>query len=87
MCEVDNIKQSLYEKMLMMIRNDLTIGRIEMDLEPHTDEEINEFIRNNDNRIKKAIQNMINDYAQDNELDDLKDPPLDWLGEYLYDEC
>ena len=31
------------------------------------------------------IKNMINDYNNDNELELLTEPLLDWIGEYLYD--
>jgi hypothetical protein len=68
-----------------MITNDLTIGRLDNDLMPFTSEEIHKFIEDNNGNIEKVIQTMIDDYSNDNEIELLADPLLDWIGEYLYD--
>ena len=75
----------LETKIKLMITNDLTIGRSDNDLLPFTSDEINTFIEDNYNNIKKVIQIMINKYRDDNEIELLADPLLDWIGEYLYD--
>ena len=75
----------LETKIKLMITNDLTIGRSDNDLLPFTSDEINTFIEDNYNNIKKVIQLMINKYRDDNEIELLADPLLDWIGEYLYD--
>jgi len=80
--EYHNILKS---KITFMITNDLTIGRNDHCLPAFTNEKINKFIKDNDDKIETVIQNMINDYKNDNELELLKDPLLDWIGEYLYD--
>jgi hypothetical protein len=68
-----------------MITNDLTIGRSDNDLIPFTSDRIDTFIEDNNDNIEKVITIMINDYSNDNELELLVDPLLDWIGEYLYD--
>lgn len=68
-----------------MITNDLTIGRTDHNLIPFTSDEINKFIEDNNNNIEKVIEIMINEYSNDNEIELLADPLLDWIGEYLYD--
>lgn len=75
----------LREKITLMITNDLTIGRTDLYLTPFTKEKINTFIEDNHDNIEKVIQNMINDYSNDNELELLKEPLFDWIGEYLYE--
>jgi hypothetical protein len=69
-----------------MITNDLTIGRSDNDLLPYTHDEIIKFIEANNNNIEKVIKTIIDDYANDNELDTINDDILlDWIGEYLYE--
>lgn len=75
----------LKTKIKFMITNDLTIGRIDNDLTPFTSDEINKFIEDNNDNIEKVIQIMIDEYSNDNEIELLADPLLDWIGEYLYD--
>jgi hypothetical protein len=75
----------LKTKIKLMITNDLTIGRTDNDLNPFTSDEINKFIEDNNNNIEKVIENMINEYSNDNEIELLADPLFDWIGEYLYD--
>ncbi len=75
----------LKTKIKFMITNDLTIGRIDNDLIPFTSDEINKFIEDNNDNIEKVIQIMIDEYSNDNEIELLADPLLDWIGEYLYD--
>lgn len=74
----------LKNKIIFMITNDLTIGRNDNDLIPFTDNQINAFIQTNNDKIETVIKNIINDYAADGELELLQNPPLDWIGEYLY---
>ena len=75
----------LRAKIEFMIKNDLTIGRTDNDLIPFTSVEIDKFIEDNNDNIEKVIATMIHEYSNDNELEMLKDPLLDWIGEYLYD--
>ena len=74
------------QKIILMITNDLTVGRSDNDLLPFTHDKINKFIEANNNNIEKVIKTMIDDYTNDNELDSIKDDILlDWIGEYLYE--
>lgn len=75
----------LKTKIKLMITNDLTIGRNDNDLVPFTSDEIDTFIEENNDNIEQVITNMMNEYSNDNELELLADPLLDWIGEYLYD--
>jgi hypothetical protein len=74
----------LFDKIKIMIRNDLTIGRTDNALEPYTQDGIDEFIFDNYQKIDHAIKAIIYDYTNDDELESLKDPPFQWIGEYLY---
>ena len=80
-----NYQNILKTKIKLMITNDLTIGRTDNNLIPFTSDEINKFIEDNNNNIEKVIEIMINEYSNDNEIELLADPLLDWIGEYLYD--
>ena len=81
-----NYHDILKSKIILMITNDLTIGRSDNDLLPYTDDEIIKFIEANNNNIEKVIKTIIDDYANDNELDTINDDILlDWIGEYLYE--
>ena len=75
----------LKTKIKFMITNDLTIGRNDNGLTPFTSDEINNFIEYNNDNIEKVIKMMMDEYSNDNEIELLADPLLDWIGEYLYD--
>jgi hypothetical protein len=68
-----------------MITQDLTIGRNDNELLPFTSDQINKFIEDNIDNIEKVITIMINEYSNDNDLELLAEPLLDWIGEYLYE--
>lgn len=76
----------LKNKIVFMITNDLTIGRNDNDLEIFTSEQIENFIKEHDAKIEAVIQNIIDDYDKDGEIELLRDPLLDWIGEYLYED-
>ena len=81
-----NYHDILKSKIILMITNDLTVGRSDNDLLPFTPDKINKFIEANNNNIEKVIKTMIDEYRNDNELDSIKDDILlDWIGEYLYE--
>lgn len=75
----------LKTKIKFMIKNDLTIGRNDNGLIPFTSNEIDKFIKDNDENIEKVITTIINEYSNDNELELLKEPLFDWIEKYLYD--
>ena len=80
-----NYRDILKTKIKYMITQDLTIGRNDNDLLPFTTDKINKFIEDNNDNIEKVITIMINEYRNDNELELLAEPLLDWIGEYLYE--
>jgi hypothetical protein len=73
----------LYKKIKDIISNHLTIGRSDNGLDPFTNEEIDKFILNHSGDIKKTINNMIEAYEEDDELEELLDPLPDWIQEYI----
>jgi hypothetical protein len=75
----------LNTKIKSMIVNDLTIGRSDNNLLPFTSNEIDTFIEDNCTNIENVIATIISEYSNDNELELLADPLLDWIGEYLYE--
>lgn len=80
-----NYHNILKTKIKYMITQDLTIGRNDNDLLPFTTDKINKFIEDNNDNIEKVITIMINEYSNDNDLELLAEPLLDWIGEYLYE--
>jgi hypothetical protein len=72
-------------KIILMITNDLTIGRKDNGLNAFTSDKIDKFIKQNNHKIEDVITDIIHDYSEDNELELLKEPYLDRIGEYLYE--
>jgi len=80
-----NYRKILKDKIKIMITNDLTIGRSDEDLEPFTSDQINTFIKENDDKIEQVITTIITEYTNDNELETLQNAKYSWIGEYLYE--
>ncbi len=59
-----NIRTILRSKILTMIKNDLTIGRTDNDLQAFKEEQINTFIDNNNNNIDSLIDVIIIEYTE-----------------------
>ena len=86
-CKIDDYQKYhdiLKNKIILMITNDLTIGRDDNKLKPYTPEQITNFINENNDKIEKTIQTIIYDYHDDDELELLEDPLFDQITEYLY---
>lgn len=81
---MNDLYNNLNDKIITQITADLTIGRSDNDLNPYTQEQINEFIQKNELNIKNTIENMINDCKEYIELEELNNPEDDWIREYLY---
>ena len=81
---MDNIYDILYNKIITQITADLTTGRIDNKKKPFKTAKINNFIQQNEHNIDKTIKEIINDYTEDNELEELNNPENDWIREYLY---
>jgi ATP phosphoribosyltransferase regulatory subunit HisZ len=75
----------LYDMVISQITADLTIGRYDNDLEQYTKDEITEFINLNIDNIDNVINNIIDDYTRDNDVEELLNPELDLIREYLYE--
>ena len=73
------------QKMFNIIKNDLTIGRTVFNLQPMSENEIRNFILEKANDIEEAIQAMISDYQEDDELHLLANPENGMVLEYLYE--
>lgn len=70
---------------IKQIKCDLTIRRTDNDLVPYTKNEIESYIQENVSKIDMCINEMIKDYEEDDDLESLEDPLLDWITEYLYE--
>ena len=79
-----NYRKILKDKIKIMIKNDLTIGRSDEDLEPFTSDQINTFMKENYDNIEQVITTIITEYTNDNELETLQHAKYSWIGEYLY---
>lgn len=82
--ETEKYKTMLRDYIIKQITMDLTIGREDNDLVSYTKGEIDNYIQQNNANIEKCIEQMIHDYAEDNELETLENPLQDWITEYLY---
>ena len=76
---------TLKAKIHLIIFNDLTVGRSDNDLRPFTEYEVFHFIELNQNNIETALDNIIQEYTDSDELESLNNPELDWIAEYLYE--
>ena len=78
-CEV---RKQLSTHILKEITSKLTVGRIENDLEAYDELQIQQFMNTNKNVIDLMMNEMIEDYSEDN-LDELINPSSpDWISEY-----
>ena len=84
-----NIKEKveliIYNKILEIIKSELTIGRNDKELNVYNNTEINNFIEVNNLRILKLKNLIVEEYEKDNELELLLNPENDWITEYMYD--
>jgi len=53
-------------------------------LTPFTDDQIDNFIIKNSNKIEDLIESMVKDYENNNELDKLKDASFDNIKKYYH---
>ena len=51
----------------------------------HTENEIQEFISENVNKLDTVVETMYFDYRNGGELSDLRHAQLDWYREYLFE--
>ena len=84
-----NIKEKveliIYNKILEIIKSELTIGRNDKELNIYNNTEINNFIEVNNLRILKLKNLIVEEYEKDNELELLLNPENDWITEYMYE--
>ena len=84
-----NIKEKveliIHNKILEIIKSELTIGRNDKELNIYNNTEINNFIEVNNLRILKLKNLIVEEYEKDNELELLLKPENDWITEYMYD--
>ena len=81
----NNIRMIIRAEIFEIIRNDLTIGRGDRGLPALSENEIRRFCNENTAGIEQVITEMIQDYEEDGELDELQYPQAMWIYEYLYD--
>jgi hypothetical protein len=81
----NNIRMIIRAEILEIIRNDLTISRGLRGLRVLNENEIRQFCNDNNGGIEEVITEMIRDYEENGELNDLLYPQPMWIYEYLYD--
>jgi len=84
---MENIKEQveliIYNKILEIIKSELTIGKNDKELNMYNNTEINNFIEVNNLKILKLKNLIIEEYEKDNELELLLNPENDWITEYM----
>ena len=81
----ENVELIIYNKILEIIKSELTIGKNNRELNIHNNTEINNFIEVNNLKILKLKNLIIEEYEKDNELELLLNPENDWITEYMDD--
>ena len=81
---IDIIKTALHIKIINLINADLVIGRIDNNLQPYTDQEIDVFINNNNENIDEMIEQIIRVYEYNNALYELENPTNECIRDFLY---
>ncbi len=79
----NSIKSNLYTIICKLIKNNLTIGKEENGEISYKDDEITNFINFNKKLINNCIDEIFNDYKNDNDLESLENPEDGWINEYL----
>lgn len=80
-----DIKVNLRKIVIDEIKGYLTCFREDNDLIPFTDDEVMKFITNNTQKIDDCVNEIYNDYSNDNELHELVNPMNSQVREYLCD--
>jgi len=80
-----NIECIIYNKILEIIKSELTIGKNDRELNIYNNTEINNFIEVNNLKILKLKNLIIEEYEKDNELELLLNLENDWITEYMDD--
>jgi hypothetical protein len=81
----EKVELIIHNKILEIIKSELTIGRNDKELNIYNNTEINNFIEVNNLRILKLKNLIVEEYEKDNELELLLNPENDWITEYMYD--
>ncbi len=71
--------------MVAEIRCYLTIGMLDNEQQEYTLQQQDEFIKANHLQIETAANEMMQQYIDEDELDELDDPDNDFIREYLYE--
>ena len=81
----DNILLKIIEKFKIKIIFHLTIGKRDNNMTQYSDDQIKEFITNNEEQILNSANTMYNDYERDNELTLISNDECenDWYREYI----
>ena len=82
----DQVTSVLLQKIYTEIKVNLTVGRKDEDQNEYTEEQIQNFIIDNKENIDILISNMIKDFEEedeDDELADLLNPEDEWIREYV----
>ena len=67
--EIKQMKKQLYNFIVKEITSKLTIGRSDEGIEPFNDTQIQEYLDTNKETINYIVNEMINDYGDDDELE------------------
>jgi hypothetical protein len=65
----ENVELIIYNKILEIIKSELTIGRNDRELNIYNNTEINNFIEVNNLKILKLKNLIIEEYEKDNEVE------------------
>lgn len=81
----EQLKERIRKKMIEEIRNNLTTGKSDEDLEPYNEKQIEEFLETNEEKLNKCVNEMYED-IKDDDFEKIEDDCFrEFLGE-IFDE-
>lgn len=77
-------KELIIDEIHSILRENLTIGRKNNNQKIYTEKKITEFIDDHEEEINNVVEEMIDTYNENGDLESLKEPNIYWIKEYLY---
>lgn len=82
--QLEKCHNILKHKIIIIISHDLTSWRRNNNLDPYKPQEVDEFMKKNDDSIEKVIQDMIDYYDNNYKVQYLENATFELIQEYLY---
>lgn len=82
----DQIRNNIRQYIIVQLTADLTIGRLDNNEQPYSQENIDEYIENNENKIQDIIDAIIQEFEDEDLIDELESGiNMELIREFLYE--